>query len=35
MPDGEFLPPVQYLPWWGLLGFLLLVVVAEIGRAHV
>ena len=28
MPDGEFLPPVQYLPWWGLLGFLLLVVVA-------
>ena len=28
MPGGEFLPPVQYLPWWGLLGFLLLVVVA-------
>ena len=28
MPDGEFLPPVQYLPWWGLIGFLLLVVVA-------
>ena len=28
MPGGEFLPPVQYLPWWGLLGFLILVVVA-------
>ena len=28
MPDGEFLPPVQYLPWWGLLGFLLLAIVA-------
>ena len=28
MPDGEFIPPVQYLPWWGLLGFLLLLVVA-------
>ena len=27
MPDGEFFPPVQYLPWWGLLGFLILVVV--------
>ena len=27
MPDGEFLPPVQYQPWWGLLGFLILVVV--------
>ena len=27
MPDGEFFPPVQYQPWWGLLGFLILVVV--------
>ena len=27
MPDGEFLPPVQYMPWWGLLGFLILIVV--------
>ena len=27
MPDGEFIPPVQYLPWWGLLGGLLLVLV--------
>ena len=26
MPGGEFLPPVQYAPWWGLLGFLILVV---------
>jgi hypothetical protein len=27
MPDGEFFPPVQYMPWWGLLGFLILIVV--------
>jgi hypothetical protein len=27
MPGGEFFPPVQYQPWWGLLGFLLLAVV--------
>ena len=27
MPGGEFSPPVQYLPWWGLLGFLILVLV--------
>lgn len=27
MPGGEFFPPVQYLPWWGLLGFLILIVV--------
>lgn len=27
MPGGEFFPPVQYQPWWGLLGFLILVVV--------
>ena len=27
MPDGEFFPPVQYQPWWGLLGFLIIVVV--------
>ena len=27
MPDGEFFPPVQYQPWWGLLGFLILIVV--------
>lgn len=27
MPDGEFIPPVQYLPWWGLIGFVLLVAV--------
>lgn len=27
MPGGEFFPPVQYQPWWGLLGFLLLVLV--------
>lgn len=27
MPDGEFFPPVQYLPWWGLLGFVIIVAV--------
>lgn len=27
MPGGEFFPPVQYMPLWGLLGFLILVVV--------
>ena len=27
MPGGEFFPPVQYQPWWGLLGFLILVLV--------
>jgi hypothetical protein len=27
MPGGEFFPPVQYQPWWGLLGGLILVVV--------
>ena len=27
MPGGEFFPPVQYQPWWGLLGFLILVAV--------
>jgi len=27
MPGGEFFPPVQYQPWWGLLGFLIIVVV--------
>jgi hypothetical protein len=27
MPGGEFFPPVQYMPWWGLLGFLIIVVV--------
>ena len=27
MPDGEFFPPVQYLPWWGFLGFLIIAVV--------
>lgn len=27
MRGGEFSPPVQYLPWWGLLGFLILVLV--------
>ena len=27
MPGGEFFPPVQYQPWWGLLGFLILAVV--------
>ncbi len=27
MPGGEFFPPVQYQPWWGLLGVLILVVV--------
>lgn len=27
MPGGEFFPPVQYQPWWGLLGFLILLVV--------
>ena len=26
--DSEFLPPVQYLPWWGIMGFVLLLVVA-------
>ncbi|MGL4339009.1 MAG: hypothetical protein ACRCSP_01100 [Rhodoglobus sp.] len=25
--DSEFLPPVQYLPWWGILGVLLLALV--------
>lgn len=25
--DSEFFPPVQYLPWWGIIGFLLLVVI--------
>lgn len=28
MPGGEFFPPVQYQPWWGLIGFALLVLVA-------
>ena len=27
MPGGEFFPPVQYQPWWGLLGFLIIVAV--------
>ena len=27
MPGGEFFPPVQYQPWWGLLGFVILVAV--------
>ena len=27
MPGGEFFPPVQYLPWWGILGFVMLVIV--------
>ncbi len=27
MPGGEFLPPVQYQPWWALIGILILVVV--------
>ncbi|MBX3098081.1 MAG: hypothetical protein KF761_00745 [Salinibacterium sp.] len=27
MPDGEFFPPVQYQPWWGLLGLLILALV--------
>lgn|GEM_PF-6572633 len=27
MPGGEFFPPVQYQPWWGLLGFLILILV--------
>ena len=27
MPDSEFFPPVQYQPWWGLLGFAIIVVV--------
>jgi hypothetical protein len=27
MPGGEFFPPVQYQPWWGLLGFAMLVLV--------
>jgi len=27
MPGGEFIPPVQYLPWWGMLGALILVLV--------
>ena len=27
MPGGEFFPPVQYLPWWGLLGFAGIIVV--------
>lgn len=26
--DGEFLPPVQYQPWWGLIGFGMLLLVA-------
>ena len=26
--DGEFFPPVPYLPWWGLLGFGMLLLVA-------
>ena len=26
--DSEFFPPVQYLPWWGIIGFVLLLVVA-------
>ncbi|MBG6054516.1 hypothetical protein IWX81_000906 [Salinibacterium sp. CAN_S4] len=26
--DSEFFPPVQYLPWWGIIGFVLLVLVA-------
>ncbi|MDJ0334724.1 hypothetical protein QMG83_05755 [Salinibacterium sp. G-O1] len=25
--DSEFFPPVQYLPWWGIIGFVLLVVI--------
>lgn len=25
--DSEFFPPVQYLPWWGIIGFILLVAV--------
>ncbi len=25
--DSEFFPPVQYLPWWGIIGFALLVLV--------
>ena len=29
MPDdSEFFPPVQYLLWWGVIGFVLLVLVA-------
>jgi hypothetical protein len=27
MPGGEFFPPVQYQPWWGLVGLLILIVV--------
>lgn len=27
MPGGEFIPPVPYQPWWGLLGFLILGLV--------
>ena len=27
MPGGEFFPPVQYQPWWGFLGFAILLVV--------
>jgi hypothetical protein len=27
MPGGEFFPPVQYMPWWGFFGFLIIVVV--------
>lgn len=28
MPGGDtFFPPVQYQPWWGLIGFLLLAIV--------
>lgn len=26
--DGGFYPPVQFLPWWGLIGFGILVVIA-------
>lgn len=26
--DSEFFPPVQYLPLWGILGFILLLVIA-------
>jgi hypothetical protein len=25
--DSEFFPPVQYLPWWGIIGFVLLLAV--------
>lgn len=27
MPGGEFFPPVQYQPWWALLGVLIILVV--------